>query len=84
MMYLVLVEQIHVNEVVIEGADIAKALCDYVAANLIENIVTGASSRNSFVRYTILDFPSAIHHLYLNLCYLGWAYKSFGTEDSRQ
>nr|GMD88622.1 U-box domain-containing protein 35-like isoform X1 [Ipomoea batatas] len=53
-------KNIHVNEVVIEGADITRALCDYVAANLIENIVLGACSRNSFVRFKALDVPSGV------------------------
>ncbi|XP_019174176.1 PREDICTED: U-box domain-containing protein 35-like isoform X2 [Ipomoea nil] len=53
-------KNIQVNEVVIEGADITRALCDYVAANLIENIVLGACSKNSFVRFKSLDVPNGV------------------------
>ncbi|RAL48176.1 hypothetical protein DM860_005600 [Cuscuta australis] len=53
-------KNINVNEVVIEGADISKALCDYVHANAIDNIVLGAPSKNSFVRFKTPDIPSSV------------------------
>ena len=43
---------------VIEGIDIATSISDYVTANVIENLVVGAASRNGFVsRYYFLLFP---------------------------
>ncbi|CAH9075598.1 unnamed protein product [Cuscuta epithymum] len=53
-------KNIHVNEIVIEGADISKALCDYVHVNAIDNIVLGSPSRNSFVRFKTPDVPTSV------------------------
>ncbi|PQM43118.1 U-box domain-containing protein 35-like [Prunus yedoensis var. nudiflora] len=39
---------IHWNEVILENADISKALINYVTANSIEILVLGAPSRNAF------------------------------------
>nr|XP_009779108.1 PREDICTED: U-box domain-containing protein 35-like [Nicotiana sylvestris] len=54
-------KNIHVNEVVIEGIDIANSISDYVAANITENLVMGAASRNGFVsRFKTMDVPSSV------------------------
>lgn len=42
--------QIKSREVILEDMDIAKVICDFVKANLIETLVVGASTRNGFVK----------------------------------
>ncbi|ONI16265.1 hypothetical protein PRUPE_3G088300 [Prunus persica] len=53
---------IHWNEVILENADISKALINYVTANSIEILVLGAPSRNAFgfLRFKTRDIPSAV------------------------
>ncbi|KAB2611454.1 U-box domain-containing protein 35-like [Pyrus ussuriensis x Pyrus communis] len=50
------------NEVIVEDADIAKALINYVAANSIQVLVLGAPSKNSFgfFRFKAKDIPSTV------------------------
>lgn len=38
------------NEVVLEDADVPKALIDYITANNIQNVVVGNSNRNAIMR----------------------------------
>ncbi|PIN07101.1 Serine/threonine protein kinase [Handroanthus impetiginosus] len=53
-------KDIQVTEVVLEDTDIARAICDYVKNNLIENLVVGATAKNGFVRFKTLDIPGSI------------------------
>ncbi|KAK3000369.1 hypothetical protein RJ639_020410, partial [Escallonia herrerae] len=54
-------KDIHVNEVVLEDLEIAKAICDYVKKHLIEKLVLGAASRNGFTRrFKNPDVPSSV------------------------
>ncbi|XP_058188512.1 U-box domain-containing protein 35-like isoform X1 [Rhododendron vialii] len=54
-------KDIKCNEVIMEDMDIAKVICDFVKANLIEALVVGASSRNSFVkRFKATDVPTSL------------------------
>ncbi|KAG5617587.1 hypothetical protein H5410_017411 [Solanum commersonii] len=60
---------IQVNEVVIEGIDIATSISDYVTANVIENLVVGAASRNGFVsRFKTMDVPTAVSKVIPGFC----------------
>ncbi|KAL2503299.1 Protein kinase protein with adenine nucleotide alpha hydrolase-like domain [Forsythia ovata] len=43
-------KDIQVDEVCLEDTDVARALCEYVKQNSIENLVMGATSRGGFVR----------------------------------
>ncbi|THG10718.1 hypothetical protein TEA_025087 [Camellia sinensis var. sinensis] len=43
-------KDIKCNEIILEDMDVAKVLCDYVRVNLIDTLVVGAPSKNSFVR----------------------------------
>ncbi|MCD9641078.1 hypothetical protein HAX54_026912 [Datura stramonium] len=62
-------KNIQVNEVVIEGIDIANSISDYVAANVIENLVMGAASRNGFVsRFKTMDVPSSVSKVIPGFC----------------
>ncbi|XP_009618440.1 U-box domain-containing protein 35 [Nicotiana tomentosiformis] len=62
-------KNIHVNEVVIEGIDIANSISDYVAANVTENLVVGAASRNGFVsRFKTMDVPSSVSKIAPGFC----------------
>ncbi|KAL3825533.1 hypothetical protein ACJIZ3_021562 [Penstemon smallii] len=52
---------IQVNEVVLEDADVARALCEYVRTNLIENLVVGYTVKNGFVRrFKTVDIPGNV------------------------
>ncbi|KAL6977908.1 non-specific serine,threonine protein kinase [Sarracenia purpurea var. burkii] len=54
-------KDIKCNEIIIEDMDIAKVICDYVKINLIETLVVGAASRNSFVkRFKASDIPTSL------------------------
>ncbi|KAK9923107.1 hypothetical protein M0R45_031540 [Rubus argutus] len=49
------------NEVVVEDADIPKALINYVMANSIEILILGSASRSGlFKRFRITDVPSTV------------------------
>ncbi|BFG20969.1 hypothetical protein CerSpe_072430 [Prunus speciosa] len=49
------------DEVVVEAADIPKALINYVISNSIEILVLGAPSRHSFFRsFKVTDVPSCV------------------------
>ncbi|KAH0756413.1 hypothetical protein KY290_026683 [Solanum tuberosum] len=62
-------KNIQVNEVVIEGIDIATSISDYVTANVIENLVVGAASRNGFVsRFKTMDVPTAVSKVIPGFC----------------
>ncbi|XP_055810798.1 U-box domain-containing protein 35-like [Solanum dulcamara] len=62
-------KNIQVSEVVIEGIDIATSISDYVTANVIENLVVGAASRNGFVsRFKMMDVPSAVSKIIPGFC----------------
>ncbi|XP_059635766.1 U-box domain-containing protein 35-like [Cornus florida] len=55
-------KNIKCDEVMLEEMDAAKGLCDYVKQNLVEILVVGAPSRNSFVRRfrSTADVPSSV------------------------
>ncbi|KAM3281749.1 U-box domain-containing protein 35 [Capsicum chacoense] len=62
-------KNIQVNEVVLEGIDIANSISDYVTANVIENLVMGATSRNGFVsRFKTIDVPSSVSKVIPGFC----------------
>ncbi|XP_006360651.1 U-box domain-containing protein 35-like [Solanum tuberosum] len=62
-------KNIQVNEVVIEGIDIATSISDYVTANVIEILVVGAASRNGFVsRFKTMDVPTAVSKVIPGFC----------------
>ncbi|XP_019054017.1 PREDICTED: U-box domain-containing protein 35-like [Nelumbo nucifera] len=53
-------KDIQCKDVVIEDSDVAKALIEYVTNYSIENLVVGASSRNSFLRFRSADVPTSV------------------------
>ncbi|CAA0818718.1 Protein kinase protein with adenine nucleotide alpha hydrolases-like domain [Striga hermonthica] len=54
-------KDIQVNEVTLEDADVAKALCDYVRSNFIETLVVGSSAKNGLVsRFKTVDISGSV------------------------
>ncbi|KAF5954767.1 hypothetical protein HYC85_007623 [Camellia sinensis] len=54
-------KDIKCNEIILEDMDVAKVLCDYVRVNLIDTLVVGAPSKNSFVRrFKTSDVPTNV------------------------
>ncbi|CAI9099035.1 OLC1v1035796C2 [Oldenlandia corymbosa var. corymbosa] len=53
-------KDIRVNEILLEDMDIARALCDYLRLNLVENMVVGAPTKNGFVRFKGPDVASSV------------------------
>ncbi|KAE8667070.1 U-box domain-containing protein 51-like isoform X2 [Hibiscus syriacus] len=51
---------IQLEEVILEDADVCKALLDYVHKNLINNLVIGAATRNSLSRKSKNDIPAIL------------------------
>ncbi|KAG0500439.1 hypothetical protein HPP92_000511 [Vanilla planifolia] len=51
---------VQLEEVVLEGADIAKAIADYLYANSIQNIVIGASNRSIMKKLKNPDVPTCL------------------------
>ncbi|KAE8714035.1 peptidyl-prolyl cis-trans isomerase CWC27-like protein [Hibiscus syriacus] len=51
---------IQLKEVILEDADVCKALLDYVSKNLINNLVIGAATRNSLSRKSKNDIPAIL------------------------
>jgi K+-sensing histidine kinase KdpD len=43
--------QMHLKEVILDGNDISKEIIDYATNNAITDIVVGASTKNTFIRY---------------------------------
>jgi len=43
--------QMHLKEVILDNSDISKAIIDYATNNAITDIVVGASTKNTFIRY---------------------------------
>lgn len=41
----------HLKEVLLDGNDISKAIIEYATSNAITDIVVGASTKNTFIRY---------------------------------
>ncbi|KAK4414907.1 U-box domain-containing protein 52 [Sesamum alatum] len=61
-------KDIQVTEVLLEDADIARALCDYVKNNYIEHLVVGSSAKNGFVRFKTVDIPGNVSKLAPEFC----------------
>ncbi|KAE8658048.1 U-box domain-containing protein 51-like isoform X2 [Hibiscus syriacus] len=51
---------IQMKEVILDDADISKALLDYISRNLINNIVLGAATRNAISRKLKSDIPTTL------------------------
>ncbi|KAG7556554.1 Protein kinase-like domain superfamily [Arabidopsis suecica] len=51
---------ISMTEVVLDDSDVAKAILDYVNNNLVNNLVMGASSKNSFARSFMFSKPHEV------------------------
>lgn len=43
--------QMHLKEVLLDGNDISKAIIEHATSNAITDIVVGASTKNTFIRY---------------------------------
>jgi K+-sensing histidine kinase KdpD len=43
--------QMHLKEVILDNSDISKAIIEYATSNAITDIVVGASTKNTFIRY---------------------------------
>jgi K+-sensing histidine kinase KdpD len=48
----------HLKELILDGSDISKAIIDYATTNAITDIVVGASTKNTFIRYITCSFIS--------------------------
>jgi K+-sensing histidine kinase KdpD len=46
----------HLKELILDGTDISKAIIDYATSNAITDIVVGASTKNTFIRYITCSF----------------------------
>ena len=46
-----LLQQVDVSEVVLEEADVSKAILGYITANKIQSIALGGACRNAFTKY---------------------------------
>lgn len=44
-------QQVEVSEVVLEEADVSKAILGYITANKIQSIALGGANRNAFTKY---------------------------------
>jgi len=42
--------QLQCSEIVLDGADVAKAIVDFVVRNKVDKLVLGAACRNAFTR----------------------------------
>uniref|UniRef100_A0A0E0JKF4 RING-type E3 ubiquitin transferase n=1 Tax=Oryza punctata TaxID=4537 RepID=A0A0E0JKF4_ORYPU len=52
---------VHVSEVVLEEADVSKAIIEFITANKIQSIALGASNRNAFTKkFKNADVPSSL------------------------
>lgn len=60
-------QQVEVFEVVLEEADVSKAILGYITANKIQSIALGGACRNAFTKYSkpsiINLFGSILHQL---------------------
>uniref|UniRef100_A0A0D9V296 RING-type E3 ubiquitin transferase n=1 Tax=Leersia perrieri TaxID=77586 RepID=A0A0D9V296_9ORYZ len=52
---------VHVSEVVLEEADVSKAIIEFITTNKIQSIALGASNRNAFTKkFKNADVPSSL------------------------
>ncbi|KAK1616078.1 hypothetical protein QYE76_021595 [Lolium multiflorum] len=59
----------HLNEVILDGTDISKAIIDYATGNAITDIVVGASTRNTFIRrFRNPDVPTCLIKMAPDYC----------------
>ncbi|KAI4965302.1 hypothetical protein ZWY2020_054856 [Hordeum vulgare] len=59
----------HLNEVILDGSDISKAIIDYATGHAITDIVVGASSRNTFIRrFRNPDVPTCLMKMAPDYC----------------
>lgn len=45
------------KEVLIEEADVSKAMLEYISRNYINSMVVGASTRNAITRFSLILHP---------------------------
>ncbi|VAI45475.1 unnamed protein product [Triticum turgidum subsp. durum] len=59
----------HLNEVILDGNDISKAIIDYATGHAITDIVVGASTRNTFIRrFRNPDVPTCLMKMAPDYC----------------
>ncbi|XP_015689250.2 U-box domain-containing protein 52 isoform X2 [Oryza brachyantha] len=57
------------KEVILDGADISKAIVDYATSNAITDVVVGASTRNTFIRkFRSPDVPTCLMKMVPDYC----------------
>lgn len=61
-------KDIKCNEIILEDADIARALCDYGRIHMIDVFVLGAPAKSSFVRFKGPDVPATVTRLAPEYC----------------
>lgn len=49
--------QVQMKEVLIEEADVSKAMLEYISRNYINSMVVGASTRNAITRFSLILHP---------------------------
>lgn len=57
----------HLKEVLLDGNDISKAIIEYATSNAITDIVVGASTKNTFIRYIACSLNFMVAHLHILL-----------------
>ncbi|KAF3447287.1 hypothetical protein FNV43_RR12469 [Rhamnella rubrinervis] len=63
---------VQLKEVLLEDADVAKAILEYINKNYINSIVVGASTRNAFARkFKGYDVPSSLVKTVPDFCSVG-------------
>lgn len=50
--YATIISQMNLKELILDDNDISKAIIEYATSNAITDIVVGASTKNTFIRYT--------------------------------
>ena len=54
-------KDIHCKDIVIEHADVAKAIIEYTSQSAIEHLVIGSSNKNGFLkRFKVVDIPGTV------------------------
>ena len=56
---------VEVSEVVLEEADVSKAILGYITANKIQSIALGGASRNAFTKYVLKSIREFFVHIIL-------------------
>lgn len=59
--------QLNCREVILDDMNISKAIVDFLVQHGVDKLVLGASCRNAFSRYDLLQHFSYLWHLYYQI-----------------